>query len=142
MAEHLSLAELQGKAGVFIRALRPRTHATVVALAGELGAGKTTFAQAATQALGVRRSVTSPTFILMKRYDLSGQAFKRLIHIDAYRMQDSEELDALGWERLLKDPKNLILIEWPERVAEAIPTGAHRVSFSAIAPGSRAVTIE
>lgn len=142
MAEHLSLSELQEKAGAFIRVLRPRERATVIALAGDLGAGKTTFAQAAARSLGVRRSVTSPTFILMKRYDLSGQAFKRLIHIDAYRMQDTEELEVLQWERLLRDPQNLILIEWPERVAEVIPKDARRVSFSAIAPESRAVTIE
>lgn len=142
MAERLSLEQLEEKAAAFIQTLRPKKEATVVTLAGDLGAGKTTFARAAARALGIKRSVTSPTFVLMKRYDLVRQPFRHLVHIDAYRIQDVEELEALQWKRLLRNPRNLIVIEWPERVWAAIPRHAHRVSLSAIAPESRAVTIE
>ncbi len=141
MSEQFSLEELQKKAAAFIRSLTSGTAATVVALAGDLGAGKTTFTKAAAKALGVEESVTSPTFVLMKRYDLVDQKFARLIHIDAYRMKDASELRALGWNNLIQDPQNLILIEWPERVESAIPNAAHRVSLTAIAPDSRQVRI-
>jgi tRNA threonylcarbamoyladenosine biosynthesis protein TsaE len=105
------------------------TRATVVTLSGELGAGKTTFVQKVAHALGIEDRVTSPTFVLEKIYQLSEQRFERLIHIDAYRLDSSKELEALGFAELLADPKNLILLEWPERVADLIPEDAIAIRF-------------
>jgi tRNA threonylcarbamoyladenosine biosynthesis protein TsaE len=102
-------------------------HATLVALSGDLGAGKTTFVQGVARALGVVDIVTSPTFVLEKIYQLVGQKFARLIHIDAYRLNGSEELHAIGWDEIIADPKNLVLVEWPEKVADAIPEYAIRI---------------
>lgn len=117
-------------AGEFIAALAPRASAaTVIALSGELGAGKTTFAQAAAKVLGVAETVNSPTFVIQKVYSLSNQKWQRFVHIDAYRLKSAEELFALGWTELVADPANLIVIEWPENVPDAIPKGAHRVSI-------------
>ena len=101
----------------------------MVALSGDLGAGKTTFAQGVAQALGVQETVTSPTFVIEKIYKLENAKWQRLIHIDAYRLKGAHELEVLGWKELVADTGNLILIEWPERVAEAIPEGATRISF-------------
>ena len=124
-----SAAELQQHATQFIARLEASTTATTVTLSGELGAGKTTFVQALAKALGVEESVTSPTFVLEKIYQLQGQKFARLIHIDAYRLKGAHELEVLGWKELLADSGNLIVLEWPERVAEAIPAGAIRIRF-------------
>ena len=101
-------------------------QATVVGLRGDLGAGKTTLAQGIAAELGVVEHVTSPTFILERIYKLSGENAKlgnweRLVHIDAYRLDDEKELKHLGWQELLGDPANLILIEWPERVEAGMP---------------------
>ncbi len=115
--------------------------ATVVVLSGELGAGKTAFAQAVARALGVQETVSSPTFVIEKAYQLSGQKFERLIHIDAYRLRGALELEALGWAELIADPANLIVLEWPERVAELIPKTAIRVRFE-IAGDGRIITID
>jgi len=106
-----------------------RSAATLVALSGELGAGKTTFAQAAAKSLGVEETVNSPTFVIEKIYALSDQRWGRLIHIDAYRLKGADELRALGWDEIVADPANLILIEWPEHVEDAIPEGAHRITI-------------
>ena len=103
--------------------------ATVVTLSGDLGAGKTTFTQVVAQSLGVTEDVTSPTFVLEKIYDLEGQQFSRLVHIDAYRLNSAHELEVLGWKELLADRGNLIVLEWPERVEEAIPEYATRIRF-------------
>lgn len=125
-----SLEEFNEEAARFITELLPRPgNATVVTLSGELGAGKTTFVQAVAKALGVAESVTSPTFVLEKIYQLEGREFSHLIHIDAYRLKGAQELEALGWKELLADTGNLIVLEWPERVAETIPEDAIRIRF-------------
>lgn len=110
--------------------------ATIVALQGDLGSGKTTFAQMFGKVLGVEENMPSPTFVIMKFYNINpakaGQAwhgFKKLIHIDAYRLEKEEELLHLGWEDLVKDPENFILVEWPERVEGLIPKDAKRIHF-------------
>lgn len=114
----------------FVAQLSPKIDgATIVALSGELGAGKTTLAQGIAKALGVEETVTSPTFVIEKIYALSGQKFSRLVHIDAYRLKSVHELEALGWYELLRDPANLVLLEWPEKVEGAIPRDATRVTL-------------
>jgi len=115
--------------GIVKELLPMRDAATVVTLSGELGAGKTTFAQGIARALGVEETVSSPTFVIEKIYQLSGQRFEKLIHIDAYRLKNQHELDVLGWKEIITEPKNLIVLEWPERVAEAIPENAIRIRF-------------
>jgi tRNA threonylcarbamoyladenosine biosynthesis protein TsaE len=116
--------------GQFVAGLEPAGNsATVVTLSGELGAGKTTFAQGMARALGVEETVTSPTFVIEKIYQLENQKFARLVHIDAYRLKSAHELEVLGWKELLADPGNLIVLEWPEQVAEAIPADAIRIRF-------------
>ena len=96
-------------------------QATVIGLYGDLGAGKTTLTQALAKSLGVKNRVVSPTFVIMKSYRLKVKSYKLLIHIDAYRLERPEELLNLGWAAILADPKNLILIEWPERVSSIMP---------------------
>jgi len=97
-------------------------EALVVGLSGHLGAGKTAFVKAIAKELGVLETVTSPTFVLMKIYDRSdlNDTSKvrpmRLIHIDAYRLEKRQELEALNFEQLVSDANNLIMIEWPENV--------------------------
>jgi tRNA threonylcarbamoyladenosine biosynthesis protein TsaE len=125
-----SLEEFKLFSASFAKELLPHNDmATVVALSGVLGAGKTTFVQEVAKTLGVDENVTSPTFVLEKIYLLKQQPFDRLIHIDAYRLESPRELEILGFAELLKDPKNLILLEWPERVPDLIPAGAIRIRF-------------
>jgi tRNA threonylcarbamoyladenosine biosynthesis protein TsaE len=125
-----TVEEMRSLAAQFAREVMPQDrHATLVALSGDLGAGKTTFAQAVAKALGVEEDVTSPTFVIEKIYKLSGQKFDRLVHIDAYRLESPHEIEVLGFKELLRDPKNLILLEWPERVAGLLPEDAVKVRF-------------
>lgn len=124
------LVEMDAEAARFVRELTPREDgATVVALSGELGAGKTAFVKGVAKALRIKEHVTSPTFVIMKIYSLENQQFERLIHIDAYRLKGAHHLKVLGWEGLTHDPKNLICIEWPEVAGEAIPVSALRISL-------------
>ncbi len=127
---------MEVEAARFTRALQVRNEgATVVALSGELGAGKTAFVKGIAKELGIGDHITSPTFVIMKIYDVdligasSTNTFKRLIHIDAYRLKGEHHLAILGWRELLRDPHTLICIEWPEQCPGAIPEDAIRVTL-------------
>jgi tRNA threonylcarbamoyladenosine biosynthesis protein TsaE len=127
-----SLLETRAIAQDFLNTLTPNDSATVVALQGDLGAGKTAFSQAVGEIVGVKDNMQSPTFVIMKIYKIDWNNFKNLIHIDAYRLEREEELMHLGWQELIKEPENLVLIEWPENVAGIIPQSAWRINFKFI----------
>ena len=133
-------AELQVLARTFVESLVPTDTATLVTLSGDLGAGKTTFAQGIARALGVPETVSSPTFVIEKVYALSDQQWDRFIHIDAYRLNSSHELMVLGWNELIADSKNIIVLEWPERVSGLIPKHAVQIRFD-IKNEERIITI-
>ncbi len=140
-----TLAELEAEAGRFVRELVPQENkATLVTLSGELGAGKTAFTQAVARALGVGETVTSPTFVLEKIYQLGSRTskFKRLIHIDAYRLEKGADLAPLGFDEIIQDSGNLILFEWPEKVDGALPPPAVKISIIANPDGSRTISYE
>lgn len=121
--------------------------ATVFGLYGELGAGKTTFTQSFARALGVKERVVSPTFVIEKIYELpsveqsSKHTFTHLIHIDAYRIEHSDELLHLGWKEITANSHNLIVIEWPERVADIMPPHI-RIDFMHVSEKERKVKIQ
>ncbi len=114
--------------------------ATVVALRGDLGAGKTTFTQYLAKALGVAEQVTSPTFVIMKGYELLDQSFEQLVHIDAYRIETEEELEVLGFTALLSMPRTLVAIEWSEKLPTLLPKDVMTLTF-AVTNNERSVSI-
>lgn len=114
---------------------------SVIALHGGLGAGKTTFTQGLAIALGVNRPVTSPTFTLVSEH----QGDKgRLVHMDLYRLADSDALLEIGWQEYLESGA-LVVVEWPERAQElidAIPDAIHVTLAHDPDPSYRVITIE
>ena len=110
--------------------LAPKNTATIVALVGDLGAGKTTFVQALGRELGITETMQSPTYVLMKKYQTTNSKFQTLIHIDSYRLEDSKEFTALRPEQFLQDQKALVVVEWPEKVAGALPPADLTINFS------------
>ena len=120
-----------------------RGTSTIVALQGDLGAGKTVFAKGAARVLGVRDVVTSPTFVIQKVYQLPDTApWKRLVHIDAYRLESEEELHSIGWDDVATDPGNLVIVEWPLQVGLGIPERALWIEFEQVDEHTRKVTID
>jgi len=135
-----TLVELDEEAARFANTLIPGEQATLITLSGELGAGKTTFTKSVARALGVDDVVTSPTFVLEKIYGLSKSVFERLVHIDAYRLERGSDLTPLGFDELLQDTGNLILLEWPERVIDALPEPTAKISFVVEDDDSRTIS--
>ncbi len=135
-----SREETASVAETFLAGLIPSKKATVVALQGDLGAGKTAFTQGLAWALGVEETVTSPTFVIEKIYKLPlGAKFNHLIHFDCYRLESPQELMTLGFKEILADPGNLIVLEWPERVAAILPTETKTIIFHFIDETTREI---
>lgn len=114
------------------------TSAYIVNLFGDLGAGKTAFVQAVSKELGITEAVTSPTFVIMRRYDLHHPRFKQLIHIDAYRLNPSDP-DTIGWASYREDPRNLVFIEWPEHMPGGTPKEAYNLQLTVIGEHERKI---
>ena len=114
-------------------------QATIIALSGNLGAGKTTFVQLLAKELGVEEKVTSPTFTIMKGYELAGE-FNHLIHMDAYRIEDLSELRPLRFSELLTDNKNILCIEWAEKIQSALPSEIIKINIEILPDGKREIT--
>jgi len=91
----------------------------VVALQGDLGAGKTTLTQYIAKQLGVSKRALSPTFALIRNYSVKRQTsnVKRIVHVDAYRIEDERELLALDLDEELMEQGIVMIVEWPEKIA-------------------------
>lgn len=117
----------------------------IICLSGELGAGKTTFSQGILESLGAVGPYTSPTFIIMKQYELESkvknqkpkeegglQAINRklstIYHIDAYRINEDDLLN-LAWEEITRNKENIVILEWPEKVEKILPDHAIKIEL-------------
>lgn len=117
----------------------------IICLIGELGSGKTTFAQGALKGLGAAGPHTSPTFIVMKQYRSKDQSrkggtrTKNVYHVDAYRVHAQDVLN-LGWEEIVADKKNIVIVEWAERIKSIIPERAVWLKFEHIDGDQRKIS--
>lgn len=120
-----------------------KNGAAILALHGDLGAGKTTLVQMLAKSLGVMEEVTSPTFVIMKSYETkSVHNIDQLVHIDAYRIEESDEMRVLGFEGLLQTPNTLVCIEWAENIKDLLPKNIIEVYITiADADGGRDIQI-
>lgn len=110
-----------------IAKLRPGKTARLIALRGDLGSGKTTFVQGFLRSLGYRGKITSPTFILMRHFKIRG-TYRDIYHVDAYRIEHPKEMLPLKLHEILKNPKAIILVEWPEKM-KTFMRGAEIIRF-------------
>ncbi|MDD5221040.1 MAG: tRNA (adenosine(37)-N6)-threonylcarbamoyltransferase complex ATPase subunit type 1 TsaE [Candidatus Pacebacteria bacterium] len=116
--------------------------ALIIGLKGELGGGKTTFIQGFSQGLGIKEKILSPTFVIMKSFSMKKGGFKKLYHLDVYRINGVSELKALGLKQILLDKKNIVLIEWVDMIEKAIPKDSVTITFSFISENTRKIIIE
>lgn len=138
-----SLTELGSVAKACLKELRPHNEkATVIGLSGDLGSGKTAFTKALGKTLSISEEIPSPTFVIAKYYTIpKDQRWKKMIHIDLYRIDDPEELSALRWEELIGDPAALVVVEWPEKIGTSFPVDAHMIQFTFIDEATRKIRV-
>mgnify|MGYP001592951519 CR=1 FL=1 len=123
--------------------------ALILALEGELGAGKTTFTKGFSKTFGVKEKILSPTFVLIHKHKLTNNKkritnnkFKNLYHIDAYRLNSGKDLLKLGTKEIFANPENIVLIEWADRVKKIILKNSIWLHFDHIDKNKRKITIK
>ena len=111
---------------------------TVIALTGELGAGKTLFVQSLARTLGVESNVTSPTFNLMNMYE----GICPIIHFDLYRLQNEEDLEEIGFYEYVESEEGIVLIEWADKFPDALPENYVLIHFDKCESTTRKITFD
>jgi tRNA threonylcarbamoyladenosine biosynthesis protein TsaE len=116
-------------------------QASVLALTGDLGAGKTAFTKTLAKVLGVTDVVTSPTFVIMKQYQTDGTAlFDELVHIDAYKIEDCDEMRPLRFSEVLQRKDSVVCIEWAEKIKPLLPEHTLYMHIKSTGEQSRTIT--
>ncbi|OGG15224.1 tRNA (adenosine(37)-N6)-threonylcarbamoyltransferase complex ATPase subunit type 1 TsaE [Candidatus Gottesmanbacteria bacterium RIFCSPHIGHO2_01_FULL_39_10] len=114
----------------------------VVALYGDLGAGKTTFVHGLANGLGIKKRILSPTFIIVRHYDIKNNTAKVLYHIDLYRLEKIQEIGSLGLKDLMHNKSNIVIIEWPERLANLLPQERIDIHFKYLTENEREIIMK
>lgn len=115
------------------KSLKNKT-ALIIGLEGELGSGKTTFIKAFAKGLGIKKRLTSPTFVLMKNY-------RNFYHIDCYRIKNYKDVLALDFKEIISNPKNIVTIEWAEKIKKILPKNIIWLKFKTISDKEREIKI-
>lgn len=111
------------------------SHARILALIGDLGSGKTAFTQGFIKSLGTKTHVPSPTFVIYRRYPINlklkikNLKFKNIYHFDLYRIHKPKEIIDLDFKKIIKNPENIVLIEWPEKILNFLPKNTMEIYF-------------
>ncbi len=116
--------------------------ARVLALRGNLGDGKTTFLQGFARGLGIAEVVNSPTFLIMKKFKIPNSNFSFFYHLDLYRLENEQDLEFINFQEIFADPKNIIAIEWPERVEKLLPKEVIKIIFNYVQENTREIKID
>ena len=109
--------------------------AIVIGLSGNLGGGKTTFLQGFAKGLGIKEKVLSPTFVVMKR-------FGNFYHLDCYRLKNHKDTVELGLKEIIKNPFNIVAIEWPEKIKKVLPKNTIYIEFKFIDKTKREINFK
>ena len=116
---------------------------TLLCLTGDLGAGKTTLVQGLLEGLGAERPYVSPTFVIMKQYELPASSVtgvKRIYHADAYRV-GSKDFTEIGFAEWCADPQGLVILEWPERIVDLLPEKRIDIIITSLSETEREIVI-
>lgn len=111
----------------------------VVCLHGDLGGGKTTFVQGLAKGLGIEKKIISPTFIIMRSYELGSKNF---YHVDLYRVENERDIEGLGLLDLMENEDAIVVIEWAEKIADRLPTNRKEVFFTYLDEDKREISFQ
>ena len=118
-----------------------RKKAVILALNGELGGGKTTFIQGFAPALGIKKRILSPTFVIERKFLLEKAGFKYFYHFDCYRLHSEKEILDLNFQNIISNPENLVAIEWADKIKSILPPRTITLSFKFISERKREIRI-
>ena len=113
----------------------------VLSLIGDLGGGKTTFLQGFAKGLGIKEKILSPSFVILKRFKIKDLRFKNFYHIDCYRLEKPKEILDLGFKEIVSNPKNLVAIEWADRIKKILPKKTLILRFDFLNRDQRTISV-
>lgn len=116
----------------------------IICLYGDLGSGKTTFAQGLAKGLGLKQRITSPTFVIIRKYDVSSKLseVRSFYHIDLYRIETERDLEGIGLQEILEDKNAIVVIEWAEKLKNMLPKKRIDIKLEVLVNDSRKITID
>jgi len=114
----------------------------VLALEGDLGGGKTVFLKGLAKGLGIKEKVLSPTFIILRKFQIASTKFKNFYHIDCYRIEKPKEILDLGFKEILNNPKNIVAIEWANKIKKILPKRTLKIKFKILGKKEREILIK
>jgi tRNA threonylcarbamoyladenosine biosynthesis protein TsaE len=116
-------------------------RAFVLGLIGDLGGGKTTFLQGFAKGLKIKEKILSPTFILIRKFQIPNSKFQNFYHIDCYRISKPKEILDLGFKEIISNPKNIVAIEWAEKIKKFLPKGTLILKFDFLDQKKRKISL-
>lgn len=121
-----------------------KDKALILSLEGDLGGGKTTFLQGFARGLGIKEKILSPTFVIMRKFKIQNpkSKFKSFYHIDCYRVEEPEEILNFDFKRIIKNSKNIVAIEWADRIRRILPPKSILVNFAFVGKNKRKIVIK
>lgn len=115
----------------------------VIGLLGDLGAGKTAFTKGLASGLNIKKTITSPTFVFMKVYDVSGnKKIKKFVHIDAYRITSEADIEAIGAPEYFERDDTLTVVEWAENIKNILPRKTKYFKFVSLDENTREISFD
>lgn len=118
----------------------PKKTAQILALVGNLGSGKTTFLKGLAKGLGIKEEILSPTFLIMKKFKINSH-FSNFYHFDCYRIKRKKELLDLDFKKIISFPKNIVAIEWAEKIKNLLPKETLWIYFHFLSQKKRKIEI-
>lgn len=131
----------------------PKKKALVIGLTGQLGGGKTTFLQGFAKGLGLKEKILSPTFIILKKFQIPNpklqtnpksqfSKFQTFYHIDCYRVEKPKEILDLDFKKIISNSQNIVAVEWADRIRKIMPKKTIWIKFSFIEKNTRKIIIK
>jgi len=119
----------------------------IIGLKGDLGGGKTTFLQGFAQGLKIKKKILSPTFVIIRKFTIpknkkNQSYFNHFYHVDCYRIKKPREILSIGFDKIISDPKNIVAIEWVDRIKTILPKDIFFLKFKFVNKKNREITIK
>ncbi len=131
----------------FLASAHSNNGALVIALEGDLGGGKTTFVQGFAKGLGIEEKILSPTFVILKKFSIpksasvAGHKFKTFYHIDCYRLGNPKDILDLGFNEIISNPENIVIIEWANKIKKILPKETTILKFEFVDEKTRKIVL-
>lgn len=138
-----TFSETQALGRTFAKTLK---GGDIIGLHGDLGSGKTTFVQGLAEGLGITKRIISPTFIIMRTYEIKSKnktvGIKNFYHVDLYRVENEKDIEGLGLLEIMQDSENIVAIEWPEKIEHLLSTKRKDIFFTYLDEERRSIILE